>query len=74
MVSKIPKKHCLEQHFRPMPVLSVLERKVRKIAFWGAEVRQNALFRTFGAKIAKIALLEWKIESSIEIIEIPLRL
>ena len=52
------KKHWLEQHFWPMPVLSVLERKERKSAFWGAKVRKNALFRTFWAKIAKIALLE----------------
>jgi len=49
---------CLEQHFWPMPVLSVLERKERKSAFWGAKVRKNALFRTFWVKIAKIALLE----------------
>ena len=71
---KYLKKYCLEQHFWPMPVLSVLERKERKSAFWGEKVRKNALFRTFWAQIAKIALLEWKIESSIEIIEIPLRL
>ena len=52
------KKYCLEQHFWPMPVLSVLERKERKSAFWGAKVRKNALSRTFWPKIAKIALLE----------------
>ena len=52
------KKYCLEQHFWPMPVLSVLERKERKSAFWGAKVRKNALFHTFWAKIAKIALFE----------------
>ena len=52
------KKHWLEQHFWPMPVFSVLERKVRKSAFWGEKVRKNALFRTFWVKIAKIALLE----------------
>ena len=47
------KKHCLEQYFWPMPVLSVLEGKERKSAFWGAKVRKNALFRTFGPKSQK---------------------
>ena len=71
---KYLKKHCLEQHFWPMPVFSVLERKGRKSAFWGAKVGKNTHFRTFWAKIAKIAILERKIESVIEIIEISLRL
>ena len=35
------KKHWLEQHFWPMPVFSVLERRKRESAFWGAKVRQN---------------------------------
>ena len=35
------KKYCLEQHFWPMPVLSVLERKERESAFWGAKVRKT---------------------------------
>ena len=47
------KKHCLEQHFWPMPVLSVLERKERKSAFWGGKVRQNALFALFAPKSQK---------------------
>ena len=57
------KKHCLEQHFWPMPVFSVLERKERKSAFWGAKVRKNAHFRTYWPKIAKNALLDRRIES-----------
>ena len=54
---KYLKKHCLEQHFWPIPVLSVLERKERESAFWGAKVRKTH-FSHFWAKIAKIALLE----------------
>ena len=48
--------------------------KIVKSWSWSEKVLRNALFRTFCAKIAKIALLERKIENSIEIIEIPLRL
>ena len=58
MAPKIAKKkHFLEQGFWPMPFFRVLERKVRKSAFWGGKVPRNALFRTFSPKNAKIALL-----------------
>ena len=40
-------KHCLEQHFWPMPVLSILDRRGRKSAFWGAKVRKCTHVRTF---------------------------
>ena len=56
-----------------MPVLSVLERKERKSAFWGGKVRQNALFALLGQN-RKNRTFGVKIESPIEIIEIPLRL
>ena len=47
------KEHWLEQHFWPLPVFSVLERKGRKSAFWGAKVRKTALFALFGSKSQK---------------------
>ena len=50
---KYLKKHCLEQHFWPMPVFSVLERKGRKSAFWGAEVRKTPVFALLGQKSPK---------------------
>ena len=66
------KKHCLEQHFWPMPVFSVLERKGRKSAFWGAKVRKTRIFALFGPKSLESHFWNGKIESPIEIIEIPL--
>ena len=56
-----------------MPVLTVLERKERKSAFWGAEVRKSAHLRILGQN-RRIRTFGVKIETSIEIIEIPLRL
>ena len=47
------KKYCLEQHFWPMPGLSVLERKERKSAFWGAKVRKTHFSALFGSKSQK---------------------
>ena len=47
------KKHCLEQHFWPMPVFSVLERKGRKVRLRGAKVRENTHFALFQPKSQK---------------------
>ena len=71
MTSKTPKKALARATFLAH---ARFERSGAKSVFWGGKVRQNSCFRSFRAKIAKMAPLECKIESSIEIIEIPLRL
>ena len=66
------KKHWLEQHFWPMPVFSVLERKVRKSAFWGEKCAKTHFSTLFGPNSLKTLSGSENLESPIEIIEIPL--
>ena len=74
MASKTPKKALARATFLAHARFERFGANSAKKCVLGRKSAQNAHFRTFWPKIAKIALLERKIESPIEIIEIPLRL